>query len=232
MAEPIQTANLNIETLARTIDHTLLKPDHTVEDVERVCEEAIGYGFHTVCVPPYDVAHVAELVRGTDVAVGGTVGIPMGHEGLDVKRAAGRLCIESGAEEVDMVINLIAMKSGRYADVRKEIAALRKITEGCVLKVIIECCYLTDEEKARACELALEAGADFVKTSTGFGSGGATVHDVRLLVEAVNGRAQVKAAGGIRTFRDMKDLLQAGATRVGTSSSVEIVKDFQSQEDR
>ncbi len=231
MAEPIRTNDLNVETLARTIDHTLLRPDHTVEDVERVCEEAIGYGFHTVSVPPYDVGLVAQLLRGTDVAVGGTVGIPMGHEGLPVKRAAGRLCIESGAEEVDMVINLIAMKSGRYADVRNEIAALRKITEGCRLKVILECCYLTDEEKARGCELALEAGADFVKTSTGFGPGGATLHDVRLMVEAVNGRAGVKAAGGIRTFPEVKEFLKAGATRIGTSRGVEIIKDFQGQED-
>ena len=125
-----------------------------------------------------------------------------------------------------MVINLSAMKSGRYADVRNEIAAVRKIATGLVLKVILECCYLSDEEKARAAELALEAAADFVKTSTGFGPGGATVHDVRLLKQVVGDQARVKAAGGIRTFRDVRHMLDAGASRVGTSAAVDIIKDF------
>jgi len=222
---------LTVETLARLIDHTLLAPDHTVEDVERVCQEAIGYGFHTVSVAPYDVERVAKLLHGSDVLAGGTVGIPFGHSGLEVKREEAARCIESGAGEVDMVINLVAMKSGRYADVRDEIAAVRKITTGCCLKVILECCYLSDEEKARACELALDAQADFVKTSTGFGPGGATTHDVRLLRQTVGDRAGVKAAGGIRTFHDVTEMVRAGASRIGTSAGVRIIEDFQNRED-
>ncbi len=231
MSHPAYVGNMNVEILARAIDHTLLRPDHTVEDVDRVCEEAIGCGFHAVSVAPYDVPRAVKLLRGTDVAVGGTVGIPLGHSGLRVKQAEARECIEQGAEEVDMVLNLIAMKSGRYADVRQEIEVLRRVTEGCILKVILECCYLTDEEKARACELALEGGADFVKTSTGFGPGGATVHDVRLMKETVGDRAGVKAAGGVRTFPQVFELMQAGASRIGTSAGVEIIHDFQNRED-
>jgi len=217
---------LTVETLARLIDHTLLRPDHALEDVDRVCEEAIGYGFHTVIVSPYDLPRAAEMLRGTDVAAGGTVGLPLGHSGARVKRAEARVCAEAGAAEVDMVINLVAMKSGRYADVRGEIAAIRRITTGLVLKVILECCYLADEEKARAAEIALEAGADFVKTSTGFGPGGATVHDVRLLKQVAGDRIQVKAAGGIRTVHDVRAMLGAGASRIGTSAGVAIVNDF------
>ena len=223
--------HFTVETLARLLDHTLLAPDHTVEDVERVCEEAIGYGFHTVSVAPYDVERVVKLLHGTDVLAGGTVGIPFGYAGLDVKREEARVSVESGAGEVDMVINLVAMKSGRYADVHDEIAAVRKITTGCCLKVILECCYLSDEEKARAGELALEAQADFVKTSTGFGPGGATTHDVHLLRQTVGDRAGVKAAGGIRTFHDVSEMVRAGASRIGTSAGVRIIEDFQRRED-
>ena len=222
---------LTVETLAKLIDHALLVPDHTVEDVERVCQEAIGYGFHTVFVAPYDVGRVAKLLHGTDVLAGGTVGFPFGYSGLDVKREEAARCIEAGAGEVDMVINLVAMKSGRYADVRDEIAAVRKVTTGCCLKVILECCYLSDEEKARACELALEAEADFVKTSTGFGPGGAAVHDVRILRQTVGDRAGVKASGGIRTFHDVSEMVRAGASRIGTSAGVRIIEDFQNRED-
>jgi deoxyribose-phosphate aldolase len=231
MSESLEPDHLNVETLAAVIDHTLLQPDHTVEDVERVCLEAITYGFHTVCVPPYDIERVVALLHGTDVAAGAAVGVPFGHDNLEAKRAAACHAIESGADEIDMLINLVAMKSGRYADVRAEIAALRKIAEGGVLKVILECCYLSDEEKARGCELALEAGADFVKTSTGFGPGGATVHDVHLLVQAVGGRALVKAAGGIRTFLAVQEFLKAGAARIGTSAGPAIIQDFQNRED-
>ena len=222
---------LTVETLSRLIDHTLLAPDHTVEDVERACREAVQFGFHTVCVAPYDVARSAKALRGSAVLVGGTVGIPFGYCGLEVKHEEAARCIEAGAGEVDMVINLVAMKSGRYADVKAEIAAVRKVTTGCCLKVILECCYLTDEEKARAAELALEAEADFVKTSTGFGSGGATVHDVQLLRQTVGERAGVKAAGGIRSFADLVEMLHAGASRIGTSAGVQILQDFQGRED-
>jgi len=221
------TPQFTAETLARFLDHTVLAADHTAADVERACEEAIGYGFAAVSVAPYDVARAAELLKGSDVAVGGTVGIPLGHSGLRAKRAEAQTCVDAGAEEVDMVLNLIAAKSGIWADVRNEIAAIRKVAEGRTLKVILECCYLTDEEKVRACEVALHAGADFVKTSTGFGRGGATVEDVALLRRTVGERAKVKAAGGIRTFEQAARMILAGADRIGTSAGVAIMKDFQ-----
>jgi deoxyribose-phosphate aldolase len=231
MTQPVPVSTLNVETLARLIDQAVLRPDHTVEDVEAACQDAVALGFHTVLVSPYDVELAAKLLRGTGVAAGGAVDVPLGQSGPRAKAAAAQHCIESGAEEVDAVLNLIAMKSGRYADVRAEIAILRKITEGCVLKVILECGRLTDEEKARAVELAVEAGADFVRTATGFGPAGATVHDVQLLVKAANGRAQVKAEGGIRTFAQVRDLLKAGAARIGTSTGPDLIRDFQGRED-
>jgi len=221
------THSLTAETLARFMDHTVLAADHRTFDVERACEEAIGYGFAAVSVAPYDVERVAKLLAGSDVAVGGTVGIPFGHSGLKAKRAEAQACVSAGANEVDMVMNLIAAKSGLWGDVRAEIAAVRNVTESRLLKVIIECCYLTDEEKVRACELCVDAGADFVKTSTGFGKGGATPADVALMKRTVGDAAQVKAAGGIRTFEQAKALLEAGATRIGTSAAIAIIQDFQ-----
>jgi deoxyribose-phosphate aldolase len=215
------------ETLARCIDHTVLTPDHTIRDVERACEEAIGYGFAAVTASPYDIDRAARLLKGTDVAAGGAIGIPLGSGGLGSKQAEARTCIDAGADEVDMVLNLVALKSGLWGDVRSEIAAVRRIAQGKVLKIILECCCLTEAEKVRACKAAVEAGADFVKTSTGFGRGGATVEDVSLLKRTVADRAQVKAAGGIRTVAQVLAMLQAGATRVGTSAGVAILKEFQ-----
>lgn len=223
---PPMGKSLTAESLARVIDHTVLAPDHTIADVERACEEAIGYGFAAVTVAAYDIARVATLLDGTDVAAGGTVGIALGHSGLKAKRSEAEACVRAGAAEIDMVMNLTAMKSGKYADVRDEIAAVRKVADGLVLKVILECCYLTDDEKIEACQLALDAGADFVKTSTGFGRGGATARDVALMKKAVGDEAQVKAAGGIRTVEQVIEMLAAGATRIGTSAGVAIVQQF------
>ena len=217
---------LTAATLAKCIDHTVLAPDHSVEDVEQACEEAIAYGFATVTVAPYDVARAAVRLAGSGVAVGGTVGIPLGHSGLRGKMAEALTCVDAGADEVDMVVNLMAAKSHLWGDVRNEIAAIRLITDGRILKVILECCYLTDEEKVRVSEIAVEAGADFVKTSTGFGPGGATVADVTLLKQTVGRQAQIKAAGGIRTFAKAWAMIQAGATRLGTSTGAAIIHDF------
>lgn len=226
MVTPQEADALTVVSLAKLIDHTILAPDHTIADVERACEDAIGYGFAAVSVSPYDVARVVRLLAGTDVAAGGTVGIPLGHSGLKAKRAEAETCVRAGAAEVDMVLNLVALKSGKWSDVRDEIAAVRKVTQGLVLKVILECCYLTDEEKVRACQTAVDAGTDFVKTSTGFGPGGATARDVALMKRTVGDRAQVKAAGGIRTFDQVREMLLAGATRIGTSAGVTIMEDF------
>jgi len=217
----------SIESLARFIDHTVLAPDHTVEDVERACDEALGCGFAAVSVAPYDIARVAKLLKGSDVAAGGAIGIPLGHGGLKGKQAEARTCVDAGADEIDMVINLVALKSGVWSDVRNEIAAVRKIAEDKVLKVILECCYLTEEEKVRACKTCLDVGVDFVKTSTGFGAGGASAQDVTLMKRSVGDRAQVKAAGGIRTFQQVQTMLDAGATRIGTSTGVAIIREYQ-----
>jgi deoxyribose-phosphate aldolase len=229
---PIQEAvsTLTVEMLSKTIDQTVLAPDHTFEDVKDACETAVTYGFASVCVAPYVVGRAAGLLRGTGVRVSGTVGIPLGYSGLQAKMNETRTCIEAGASEVDMVINLVAMKSGRYADVRKEIEAVRKLTTGCALKVILECCYLTDTEKARACEYAREAGADYIVTNTGFGKGGARVRDIELLRRLTGRRMRIKAAGGVATFRQVCDLLRVGARRIGTAAGVDIIKEFYTSE--
>jgi deoxyribose-phosphate aldolase len=218
---------LTLETLAQCIDQTVLAPEHTQEDIEVACDEALGYGFKCVVVSPYDVAQAVRLLEGSDVAVGGTVGVPLGHSGLKAKQAEAQTCLDAGADEIDMVINLMAARSHAWGDVLGEIAAVRKIAEGKVLKVILECCYLKDNEKIRVCELAIDAGADFIKTSTGFGTGGATVEDVTLLKSVVSDAAEVKASGSIRTFNKCWSMLRAGDTRIGTSTGAAIIHDFQ-----
>ena len=190
------------EAVAKMIDQAVLTPDHTFLDVEQACSDAVQQGFASVCLAPYAVSYASKLLRGTGVAICGTVGIPLGHSGLTAKAKEAWTSIEAGANEIEMVINLMAMKSGRYGDVQTEIAALRKLTTGLVLRVTLECCYLTDPEKARACQLAVEAGADSIKTNTGFGSGGVT------------------------RFKQVLDLLRVGATRIGTSNAMGIIKDF------
>ena len=226
MVMPHEVSVLTAEILARFIDHTVLAPDHAVADVEQACDDAVACGFAAVTVSPYDVGRVARRLAGTGVATGGTVGIPFGHSGLRAKQTEARTCIDAGAAELDMVLNLVAMKSGAYADVCDEIAAVRQEAEGLVLKVILECCYLTDDEKVQACRLCLDAGVDFVKTSTGFGPGGATARDVALMKRTVGDRARVKAAGGIRTFRQVAEMIEAGAERIGSSAGVGILRDF------
>jgi len=217
---------LTAARLAGCIDHTVLAPDHTVADVERACSDALRFGFAAVSVAPYDIARVAGRLAGSAVAAGGAIGIPFGHGGLRSKVAEAETCLEAGAREIDMVLNLTALKSGAWGEVRDEIAAVRRTAEGCVLKVILECCYLTDDEKRRACLMAVEAGADFVKTSTGFGPGGATVEDVALMKRAVAGAARVKAAGGIRTVAQVEAMLAVGADRIGTSAGVALMDEF------
>jgi deoxyribose-phosphate aldolase len=217
---------LTVETVAHIIDYAVLAPDHTFRDVDQACEEATRYGFANLCLSPYAVGYAARLLRGTGVAICGAVGIPLGHSGLLAKSNEARTSIESGASEIEMVINMVAMKSGRYADVAAEIAAMRKLATGLVLKVTLECCYLADAEKARACKLAMDNGADVIKTHTGFGRSGATVRDVHLLSQIAGGRAEIEASGGISHFKQVNDLMRAGATRIGTSDAVSIIKDF------
>lgn len=209
---------------AKLIDHTILKPVASQEDVRRICEEAKEHGFFSVCINPYWVAYAKELLKGTDVKVCTVIGFPLGANTTAVKEYETQDALKNGADEIDMVINLGALKSGDYDTVLKDIAAVRKACEGKILKVIIETSQLTDEEKVKACGLSAEAGADFVKTSTGFTGGGATAADVALMRKTVPAHMQVKASGGIRSRADFDAMVAAGATRIGASSGVKIIE--------
>lgn len=209
---------------AKLIDHTILKPVASKEDVRRICGEAKQYGFFSVCINPYWVAYAKELLQGTDVKVCTVIGFPLGANTTDVKEYETRNALKNGADEIDMVINLGALKSGDYDTVLSDISAVRKACEGHILKVIIETSQLTEEEKVKTCELAAKAGADFVKTSTGFTGGGATAADVALMRKSVPAGMQVKASGGVRSREDFDAMTAAGATRIGASSGVKIIE--------
>lgn len=210
-------------SVAKLVDHTLLKPSATQEEVAKLCQEAKTFCFASVCINPSYVPLAANLLRGSGVKVCTVVGFPLGSTTPMVKALEARDAIANGADEVDMVINVGAIKSGNAALALEDIRAVREATRGRVLKVILETAYLTKEEKVQACRLAKEAGADFVKTSTGFGPGGATVEDIELMRQTVGPRMGVKAAGGIRDEATARAMIQAGATRLGTSASVAIV---------
>ena len=212
--------------LHRYIDHTLLKPEATQADIDRICDEAVEFQFASVMINPSWVRHAARRLKGSNVAVGTVVGFPLGAHTPEVKAMEARQALRDGATEIDMVINIGALKSGDYDLVRKDIARVADAARetGALTKVILETVLLSDEEKVIASRLAKEAKADFVKTSTGFSSAGATVFDVALMREAVGPDMGVKAAGGIRTQADMEDMIAAGATRIGASAGVSIMK--------
>jgi deoxyribose-phosphate aldolase len=215
----------DLKKLAGLIDHTLLRPEATRAQVERLCDEARLLGFAAVCVNPAWVAFASERLRGSPVKVAAVAGFPFGATLTSAKRAEAEGAILAGAQEIDMVMNVGAMKSGQLERVENDI---RGMAEAChsgaaALKVILENAYLTDEEKVMACKIAREAGADYVKTSTGFGPSGATEADVRLMRQSVGPEMGVKAAGGIRTLSDALRLLEAGASRLGASASVAIL---------
>ena len=213
------------------IDHTLLKPDATREEVEKLCREAAEFHFATVCVNPAWVATAAARLRGTGVGVCSVVGFPLGATTADVKHYETRRAIFDGATEIDMVINVGALKSGDLRTVERDIEAVTEPCRQCgvLSKVIIEAALLTDEEKITACTLSKAAGADFVKTSTGFGPGGATAADVALMRRVVGADMGVKAAGGVRDLEGLKAMVAAGATRVGASAGVKIVQESRGQ---
>ena len=211
--------------LAAMIDHTVLKPEATPEMIDQACAEAREHGFSAVCVNPCYVARCARLLEGAASAVCSVVGFPLGASVSAVKAYEAERAIADGAREIDMVIQIGALKAGDYAAVRDDIAAVveRCHAHGAICKVIIEAAFLTDQEKAIACLLLAEAGADFAKTSTGFGPGGATEHDVRLMRAAVGLEIGVKAAGGVRTYEQAMGMVQAGATRIGASAGPQIL---------
>ena len=209
------------------IDHTLLKADATEEQVKKLCQEAREYKFASVCVNPCHTELVKEELKGSDVRTCIVVGFPLGANMPEVKAFEAMKAIEKGASEIDMVMNIGALKEGDLSLVRKDIRSLvQTVGEWATVKVIIECCLLTDDEKKKACEIAVESGAHYVKTSTGFSSGGATVEDVRLIKETVGDKAKIKAAGGIRTLSQALAMIEAGADRIGASSGVSIMKEF------
>jgi deoxyribose-phosphate aldolase len=220
-------AHVSSSELAKHIDYTLLRPTTTWQDIDRLCAEAVKYGFWSVCVGPTYVRRAASALKGTGVKVCTVVGFPLGYDRPGVKLVETNLAIDDGADEIDMVMNMAAFKSGELDLVSAEIGEIADHcrNRGKVLKVIIECCYLTDEEKVRAALLAEKAGADYVKTSTGFGPGGAKVEDVVLLKKTLT-RSKVKAAGGIGTLGKALEMIEAGADRLGTSAGVKIMEEL------
>jgi len=231
MTNPTPTEQRRIigPEIASLIDHTLLKADATPANIERLCHEAREYGFAAVCINPVYVFLAARLLEGSSVAVCTVVGFPLGATMSQVKAFEARQAMRQGASEIDMVLNIGALKAGDLQLVREDIG---EVVNACherhaICKVILETALLTDEEKVTACQLAKEAGADYVKTSTGFGPGGATEHDVALMRATVGPDMGVKAAGGIRGFEKAVRMVQAGATRIGASAGVQIVKEAQ-----
>lgn len=213
-----------MKKIAKYIDHTALKPETTKEQINKLLEEAKEYDFMSVCVNPTWVKYAAEELNGTDVKVCTVIGFPLGANTPEVKVFETKSAIENGAQEVDMVINIGEMKSQNYDAVRDDIKAVVDAANGTLVKVIIETSLLTDDEKVKACELAKEAGADYVKTSTGFSTGGAIVEDIKLMRETVGPEMGVKASGGVHNYEEAMAMIDAGATRIGASSGIAIVQ--------
>ena len=208
----------------KMIDHTVLKADTPLETVKRICDEAMEYGFASVCINPCHVAYCADYLKDSDVNVCTVIGFPLGANTSAVKAFETKDAIANGADEIDMVMNIGALKDKNYDLVRDDVKAVVEAANGTLVKVILETCLLTEDEIKKACELCVEAKADYVKTSTGFSTRGATIEDVRIMIEAVHGKAKVKAAGGVRTPEDMVKIVAAGADRIGTSAGCSLVK--------
>ena len=209
------------------IDHTVLKPDTSNSMIENLCKEALEYDFAAVCVNPYFVKLAKELLQDSNVKVATVIGFPLGANTKEVKAYETIDAIKNGADEIDMVINIGALKNKDYDLVKEDIEAVVEAAKGkAIVKVIIETCLLTEDEKKKACELSLEVGADFVKTSTGFSTGGATVEDVKLMKSVVGNEMGIKASGGIRDLETARRMVEAGATRLGASSGVKIAQEL------
>lgn len=209
----------------RTIDHTLLKADAAAAQIEDLCNEGIAHNFYSVCIPPHFVEKAQNILKDSQTVVCTVIGFPLGYQTSEAKAFEAADAVTKGAKEVDMVLNIGALKDREYDFVREDIRMVKEAAgEGALLKVILETCLLTKEEIAKACELCVEAGADFVKTSTGFSTGGATLEDVALMKKTVGDKAKVKASGGIRDLETALAMIEAGADRLGTSSGIRIVE--------
>ena len=208
----------------KMIDHTVLKADTPLETVKRICDEAMEYGFASVCINPCHVAYCADYLKDSDVNVCTVIGFPLGANTSAVKAFETKDAIANGADEIDMVMNIGALKDKNYDLVRDDVKAVVEAANGTLVKVILETCLLTEDEIKKACELCVEAKADYVKTSNGLSTRGATIEEDRIMKEAVHGKAKVKAAGGVRTPEDMVKIVAAGADRIGTSAGCSLVK--------
>jgi deoxyribose-phosphate aldolase len=214
---------MNRSHIAKLIDHTLLRPDATIDQVKRVCEEALEFGFHSVCVNPFFIPVVKSMLSESSVKVTTVVGFPLGMSLSRVKVYEAIEAALSGCEEIDIVMNVGMAKEGRWDIVVTDVSDIISATRGIVHKVIIETCFLNSDEKIRASQAVLDSGAEFVKTSTGFGPDGATVEDIKLIKSVVKGNCEIKASGGIKTLDQAVRLVEAGAARIGTSASVKII---------
>lgn len=218
---------LTSEIIARSIDHTLLRSDSTHGDIENLCKEALDFCFHSVCINPCFIKIAKEFLKDSEVKVTTVIGFPLGETLTDVKVYEAMNGALLGADELDIVINIGALKAGDWKTVRKDLSDVIMATRGLIHKAIIETCYLNEDEKKKAVMIVLDAGAEFIKTSTGFGPKGAEIEDVRLIKSLLGDKAGIKAAGGIRTLKQVVDFIEAGATRIGTSSGVGIMKELQ-----
>lgn len=208
--------------IMKHVDHTLLAAVSTWDEIERLCDDAVKYGTASVCVPPSYIDRINKKY-GDSLVICTVIGFPLGYNCVEVKVAEARIAIDAGAKEVDMVVNLGDVKNGDFDKITDEIRALKVAANGNILKVIVETCYLTEEEKIALCKCVTNSGADYIKTSTGFGTGGATIEDIKLFKKHIGSNVKIKAAGGIRTKEDMVAFLDAGADRLGTSSAVKIL---------
>ena len=215
--------------IMRHVDHTQLKGFATWEDIKKLCDEAVEYQTASVCIPPCYIQRVKEAY-GEQINICTVVGFPLGYSVTEAKIAETKKALEDGASEIDMVINISDVKNGDYAAVEKEIAALKEVVGDKILKVIIETCYLTEEEKIAMCKAVTAAGADYIKTSTGFGTAGATISDIRLFKENIGEHEKMKAAGGVKTVEDLEAFLQEGCDRIGTSSAVKFIQGHKTNE--
>ena len=220
---------MEIKEILKKGDHTLLKQDATWEQIKQICDEGIEYSTASVCIPPSFVKKAAEYVEGK-IPVCTVIGFPNGYNTTDIKCAEAMDAVKNGASEIDMVINLGDVKQGDFEAVTNEIAALKAACGDKILKVIIETCYLTDSEKVALCKCITNGGADYIKTSTGFGSGGASLEDIRLFKKHIGPNVQIKAAGGIRSITDMKAYIAEGCSRIGASAAVELLKNHLNEE--